>query len=108
MVSEYQVYSPVESEDKGRPLNVDSLVALAIGAISGITYKLVNLKFILLLIHCTPHENKYGLLSYYNICPRDIALMVSKNGELLYVMHNATKFAINQYKSCKKFLRIGT
>ena len=43
--------SPAVSEDRGHTSNVDGLESLAI-SICDVSYKLMNLKIILLLIHC--------------------------------------------------------
>ena len=46
-----EVCSPAVSEDRGHTSKVDGPESLAI-SIRDVSYKLMNLKFILLLIHC--------------------------------------------------------
>ena len=46
-----EVCSPAVSEDRGHTSKVDGPESLAI-SIRGVSYKLMNLKIILLLIHC--------------------------------------------------------
>ena len=66
-----EVCSPVVSEDRGHMSKVDGLESLAI-SICDVSYKPMNLKIILLLIHCLmdmPTSQARFLL-----WPRDIAL----------------------------------
>ena len=71
----------MESEGRGRPLSIDGLDALAIAAICGVTCKPVNLKFILLLIHCLMKINAQSTVRYLTASERYriVQLMVSEN-----------------------------
>ena len=73
-----EVCSPAVSEDRGHTSNVDGPESLAI-SIRDASYKLMNLKIILLLIHCLMDMHAYQPsmveLSCYvreiSHCPRD-------------------------------------
>ena len=59
-----EVCSPAVSEDRGHTSNVDGPEALAI-SIGDVSYKLMNLKIILLLIHCVVDmRTSHAWLSY--------------------------------------------
>jgi len=73
--------SPAVSEDRGHTLNVNGPEALAI-SISDVSYKLMNLKIILLLIHCVMNMGtSQARLSYLAISERCciVHAMVSEN-----------------------------
>jgi len=65
-------YSPAMSEDRGHTSKVDGPESLAI-SICDVSYKLMNLKIILLLIHClvdmTTSRTRY--VREISHCPRD-------------------------------------
>ena len=73
-----EVCSLAVSEDRGHMSNVDGPESLAI-SICDVSYKLMNLKIILLLIHClVDMPTSQARLSYLNCygreiphCPRD-------------------------------------
>jgi len=68
--------SPVVSEDRGHTSKVDGPESLAI-SICDVSYKLINLKFILFLIHCLADmPTSQAWLSYLAISERDIACIV--------------------------------
>ena len=74
-------YSPAMSEDRGRTPNVDGSEALTI-SICGVSYKLTNLKIILLLIHCVVNmHTSQARLSYLATSERCriVHAMVSEN-----------------------------
>ena len=73
--------SPALSEDIGHMLNVNGLEALAI-SICDVSYKLMNLKIILLLIHCiVDMGTSQARLSYLAMSERCciVHAMVSEN-----------------------------
>ena len=72
---------PVVSEDRGHTSNIDGPEALAI-SICDVSYKLMNLKIILLLIHCvvdmrTSQARLIYLAMYERCCI--VRVMVSEN-----------------------------
>ena len=73
--------SPVVSEDKGHTSNVDGPESLAI-SICDVSYKLMNLKIILLLIHClVDMPTRQARLSYLAMSKRYhiVRVMVSED-----------------------------
>ena len=74
-------YSPAVSEDRGRTSNVDGPEALAV-SICDMSYKLTNLKIILLFIHCVVDmHTSQAWLSYLAMSERCriVHAMVSEN-----------------------------
>ena len=73
--------SPAVSGDRGHTSNVDGPEALAI-SIGDVSYKLMNLKIILLLIHCVvdmrTSQARLSYLAVYESC-RIVRTMVSEN-----------------------------
>ena len=73
--------SPAVSYDRGHTSNVDGPEALAI-SIGDVSYKLMNLKIILLLIHCVvdmrTSQARLSYLAMYERC-RIVRAMVSEN-----------------------------
>ena len=73
--------SPAVSEDRGHTSNVDGPEALAI-SIGDVSYKQMNLKIILLLIHCVvdmrTSQARLIYLAMYESC-RIVRAMVSEN-----------------------------
>ena len=73
--------SPAVSYDRGHTSNVDGPEALAI-SIGDVSYKLMNLKIILLLIHCVvdmrTSQARLSYLAMYERC-RIVRTMVSEN-----------------------------
>jgi len=73
--------SPAVSEDKGHTSNVDGPEALVI-SIGDVSYKLMNLKIILLLIHCVVDmRTSQARLSYLAMSERYriVRVMVSED-----------------------------
>ena len=73
--------SPAVSEDRGHPSNVNGPGSLAI-SICDVSYKLMNLKIILLLIHClVDMHTSQAWLSYLATSERYriVRVMVSEN-----------------------------
>ena len=73
--------SPALSEDRGHTSNVDGPEALAV-SICDMSYKLTNLKIILLFIHCVvdmhTSQARLSYLAMYDRC-RNVRAMVSEN-----------------------------
>jgi len=73
--------SPAVSEDRGHTSKVNAPEALAI-SIDDVSYKLMNLKIILLLIHCVvdmrTSQARLSYLAMYKRC-RIVRAMVSEN-----------------------------
>jgi len=76
-----QVYSPAVSEDRGHMSKVDGPESLAI-SIRDVSYKLMNWKIILLLIHClVDMPTSQAQLSYLVMAERyrTVRVMVSED-----------------------------
>jgi len=76
-----EVCSPAVSEDRGHTPNVNSPESLDI-SICDVSYKLMNLKIILLLIHClVDMPTSQARLSYLVMAERyhTVRVMVSKD-----------------------------